>query len=145
MTRLPVSESSLPGARPIASVVPRSASEPAGPPSRRPSSSFPALRLTETKEHVIVSAMVPGFNESDLDVTLTKDVLCITGRHRPELPGGFSVLRRGRRSADFRSEIKLLNEVAWDDTVARLERGVLTIRLRKDFPASRPPVPIRLT
>ena len=107
--------------------------------------SFPAVRLSESKDYVTVSAVVPGFAESDLDITLLKDVLCISGRQRAEVPGGFSALQRGRRNADFRSEIKLLNEVAWDDTEAHLERGVLTIRLRKDAPASRPPIPIRLT
>src|SRR5450755_4748098 len=93
------------------------------------SSSFPAVRLNESKDYVTVSAVVPGFAESDLEITLVKDVLSITGHHRAEVPGGFSPLRRGRRSADFKSEIKLLNEVAWHDTEAHLERGVLTIRL----------------
>ncbi len=111
----------------------------------KPSSSFPSLRLTESKDYVIVSAIVPGFAESDLDITLAKDVLCIVGKHRCEVPGGFTVQHCGRRREDFRTEIKLLNEVAWDQTEARLERGVLTIRLRKDAPSSRPPIPIRLT
>jgi HSP20 family protein len=109
------------------------------------SSSFPPVRLSESKDYVTVSAVVPGFAENDLEITLVKDVLSIAGHHRPEVPGGFSPLQRGRRSADFKSEIKLLNEVAWDDTEAHLERGVLTIRLRKDAPSSRPPIPIRLT
>ena len=91
-----------------------------------------------------MQAVVPGFAETDLDITLAKDVLCIAGRQRAAVPGGFTVRHRGRRSADFRSEIKLLNEVAWDHTEAHLERGVLTIRLRKDAPSSRPPIPIRL-
>lgn len=112
----------------------------------KPQSTFPAVRLTETKEHVILSAAVPGFAESELDITLAKDVLCITGRARSAVPQGFSAVHQGRRTlGDFRTEIKLLNEVAWDDTQARLERGVLTIRLRKDAPSSRPPIPIRLT
>jgi HSP20 family protein len=109
------------------------------------SQSFPAVRLSESKDYVTVSAVVPGFAEGDLEITLVKDVLCIAGRRRAEVPGGFNAVHRGRRSADFRSEIKLLNEVAWDDTEAQLERGVLTIRLRKDAPGSRPPIPIRLT
>ena len=105
--------------------------------------SFPAVRLTESKDFVTVQAVVPGFAESDLDITLAKDILCIAGRHRSEVPGGFTARHRGRRASDFRSEIKLLNEVAWVDTEAHLERGVLTIRLRKDAPSSRPPIPIR--
>jgi HSP20 family protein len=107
-------------------------------------SSFPAVRLTESKDYVTVQAVVPGFAESDLDITLANDVLCIAGRQRADVPGGFVARHRGRRSSDFRSEIKLLNDVAWDDTTAHLERGVLTIRLRKDGPSSRPPIPIRL-
>jgi len=109
------------------------------------SSSFPAVRLTESKDYVTVAAVVPGFAENDLEITLVKDVLSITGHHRSEVPGGFSALRRGRRGTDFKKEIKLLSEVAWGDTEAHLERGVLTIRLRKDAPSSRPPIPIRLT
>ena len=115
------------------------------PPVYKPSSTFPALRLSESKDYVTVVAIVPGFAEADLDITLANDVLCIVGRHRSEVPGGFTMEQRSRRSTDFRSEIKLLNEVAWDDTAARLERGVLTIRLRKDVPSSRPPIPNRLT
>ncbi len=107
-------------------------------------SSFPALRLTESKDYVTVQAVVPGFAESELEITLAKDVLCIIGKQHSEIPGGFTVRHRGRRTAEFHSEIKLLNEVAWDDTEAHLERGVLTIRLRKDAPSSRPPIPIRL-
>jgi HSP20 family protein len=114
-------------------------------PSLKPSSSFPAIRLTESRDYVTVTAVVPGFAESDLDITLAKDVLSISGRHRAEVPAGFSALHQSRRATDFRSEIKLLNDVAWDDTEARLERGVLMIRLRKDAPSSRPPIPIRLT
>ncbi len=113
-------------------------------PLSKSTSSFPAVRLTESKDFVTVQAVVPGFAESDLEITLAKDVLCISGTVHAEIPGGFAARHRGRRSADFRSEIKLLNEVAWDDTEARLERGVLTIRLRKDAPSSRPPIPIRL-
>lgn len=107
--------------------------------------SFPAVRLSETPEHVTVVALVPGFGDSDLDVTLVKDVLCISGRHASGAPRDFHALYQGRRAADFRTEIKLLADVVWSDTAARLERGVLTIRLRKDVPASRSLIPIRHT
>lgn len=85
-----------------------------------PQPSFPALRLTESKDYVTVQAVVPGFAESDLDITLANDVLCIAGRQRAVVPGGFTARHRGRRGSDFRSEIKLLNEVAWDDTEGSL-------------------------
>lgn len=108
-------------------------------------SSFPPLRLTETHDHMTLVALVPGFSEADLSITLSKDVLCIAGRCSGVAPRDFRALHSGRRAADFRTEIKLLSDVAWFDTEAQLERGVLTIRLRKDLPAARAPIPIRLT
>jgi HSP20 family protein len=112
---------------------------------RTASTSFPAVRLTETQDYVTIVALVPGFRESDLDITLVKDMLCLSGRCSSGVPRDFSAVHRGRRSGDFKTEIKLLADVAWSDTEAHLERGVLTIRLRKDAPASRSIIPIRLT
>lgn len=112
---------------------------------RMGSSSFPALRLSETHDYLTLVALVPGFNEADLSITLSKDVLCVAGRCSGVAPRDFHALHGGRRAADFRTEIKLLSDVAWSDTEAQLQRGVLTIRLRKDLPAARSPIPIRLT
>jgi HSP20 family protein len=118
----------------------------AAPSSRRlASNSFPALRLTETQDHMTVVALVPGFSETDLDVTLVKGVLCLSGRCSSGVPRDFSAVHRGRRVGDFKSEIKLRADVACSDTEALLERGVLTIRMRKDAPSSRSSIPIRLT
>jgi HSP20 family molecular chaperone IbpA len=112
---------------------------------RMASSSFPALRLSETHDHLTLVALVPGFNEADLSITLSKDVLCVEGRCSGVAPRDFHALHSGRRATDFRSEIKLLSDVAWSETEAQLQRGVLTIRLRKDVAAARTPIPIRLT
>jgi HSP20 family molecular chaperone IbpA len=112
---------------------------------RMGSSSFPALRLTETHDHLTLVALVPGFSEADLSITLSKDVLRVAGRCSGAAPRDFHALHGGRRATDFDTEIKLLSDVAWSDTEAQLERGVLTIRLRKDLPAARSPIPIRLT
>lgn len=112
---------------------------------RMGSSTFPALRLSETHDHLTLVALVPGFSEADLSVTLCKDVLCVEGRCSSAAPRDFHALYRHRRSTDFRTEIKLLSDVAWSETEARLERGVLTIRLRKDVPAARSSIPIRLS
>lgn len=112
---------------------------------RMGSSSFPAVRLVETHDHLTLVALVPGFSEAELSVTLSKGVLCVAGACSASAPRDFHALHRGRRSADFRTEIKLLSDVAWSDTEAQLERGVLTIRLRKDVPEARSSIPIRLT
>jgi len=92
-----------------------------------------------------VVALVPGFSESDLNITLAKDVLCVSGSYNAGAPRDFTAVHRGRRAADFKTEIKLLSDVVWSETEAHLERGVLTIRMRKDVPAARSLIPIRLT
>lgn len=108
-------------------------------------SSFPAVRLTETQAHLTVVFLVPGFAKPDLTITLAKDVLRVSGKAASPAPRDFRPLHRGRRAADFDTEIKLLSEVTWSDSEAELERGVLTIRLRKDAPAARSVIPIRLS
>ena len=108
------------------------------------SSSFPALRLSETRDHMTVVALVPGFSRADLDITVVKDLLTIAGRCSSGVPGNFSALQRGRRGADFKSEIKLVADAVWSESDAWLERGVLTVRLRKDAPSARSIIPIRL-
>ena len=112
---------------------------------RMGSNSFPAVRLSETHDHLTLVALVPGFSDADLNITLSKNVLCVAGSCSGVAPRDFQALHRGRRAADFRTEIKLLCDVAWSDTEAQLERGVLTIRLRKDVPAARSPIPIRIS
>lgn len=124
---------------------PHKAAGSAPPPKRCPSGSFPAIRLVETRERVTVIAVVPGFAEGDLEVTLNKDVLRIAGRLQTQVPGGFISRHQGRQASDFRRELKLATDVTWSDNDAQLTRGVLTIHLRKDVPSSRPPIPIRLT
>jgi len=92
-----------------------------------------------------VVALVPGFSQADLDITIVKDLLTISGRCSSGVPGGFKAVHRGRRRADFKSEIKLVADAVWSDSDAWLERGVLTIRLRKDAPSARSSIPIRHT
>lgn len=108
-------------------------------------SSFPAVRLTETQDHLTVVFLVPGFAKQDLTITLAKDVLRVSGKVSSVAPRDFRPLRRGRRAVDFDTEIKLLAEVACSHTEAELERGVLTVRLRKDAPEARSLIPIRLS
>jgi HSP20 family molecular chaperone IbpA len=115
-------------------------------PTKRPAANpFPSLRWLETREHVTVVAIVPGFARKDLEITLKKDLLSIAGHLSGQVPSGFVARQQSRKGSHFRRELKLSSEVTWSDTHAHLERGVLTIQLRKDLPASRPSIPIRLT
>ena len=63
-------------------------------------------------------ALVPGFSEADLSITLSKDVLWVAGRCSSVAPRDFRAAWRPARRR-FRTEIKLLSDVAWSDTEAQ--------------------------
>jgi HSP20 family protein len=102
------------------------------------------MRLSEDVQHVTVVAIVPGFSIDDLDINVQSDVLCITGRLRRQAPASFTVVRKERRAADFSRSIKLASDIVRADTEARLEHGVLTVRMRKCSASDRAPIAVRL-
>lgn len=90
-----------------------------------------------------IVAVVPGFSREDLELTVENDLLRITGREKKSVPHTLAAVRRERRTGDFSRTIKLANDVLPSHTEARLERGVLTVRLRKCGPNDRVSIPFR--
>ncbi|HET9934650.1 MAG TPA: Hsp20/alpha crystallin family protein [Polyangiaceae bacterium] len=106
--------------------------------------SFPRIHIQEEDEHVVVLAVVPGFTREDLRIDVQRDVLALSGRVRCQVPQGFTALQKGRTHEDFSRHIKLMTDVSRGETEARLERGVLTVRMRKHTAALRTPIPVRV-
>jgi HSP20 family molecular chaperone IbpA len=138
------STTSLPPPKPL-----RGGSSSSSPPAstEKPASlsakTFPAIRLSEDPQHVTIVAVVPGFSHEDLDVALEKDVLRITGRLRQQVPQNLPCVKKERLASDFSRTIKLASDVLRSHTEARLEHGVLTVKMRKCGPADRIAIPIR--
>jgi HSP20 family protein len=92
----------------------------------------PDVRVSETVEDIVVTAELPGLDEEDLEVTLSGDLLTITGQKKAE-----SERKRGKAHyieqsfATFSRSLRLPS-VARDQTVeAKFDKGVLTIRVPK--------------
>lgn len=119
-----------------------------GPHSDRTSSvsarTFPTIRLSEDPQHVTIVAIVPGFATEDLDIAVENDVLRITGKLRPQAPHGLPSIRRERTATDFSRAIKLASDVLRSHTEAKLENGVLTVRMPKCGPTDRISIPFRI-
>jgi len=88
---------------------------------------YPGLALSEVRETgdgVVVTVQVPGFEASDLDVTVGRRTLTVRGEHTQE-----GEVRR------FVQRVTLPDGVDVDRAEANVDRGVLTVRFPRTAPA----------
>ncbi len=95
---------------------------------------MPALNVEESDKEYRVCAEVPGWDEKDIDITLSGDTLTIKGEHKDESEEGekgAEGYRYQRRYGSFQRSVRLPAEVDRDHVEATCERGVLTVKLPK--------------
>ena len=93
--------------------------------------SFPALNAWETEDALFVEAELPGLSQNDLELEIIGSELTIKG-HRPEIKQqGESYHRQERGTGSFLRRLRLPFDVDTANVEARLENGVLQIRLPK--------------
>ena len=90
----------------------------------------PALDVLHENGDVVVRAELPGVKQEDVDVTLHRGVLTISGERKAEENregSGFYV--RERRYGSFRRSMTLPESVDEDAINARFQDGVLEVRI----------------
>ena len=90
----------------------------------------PALDVLHEDGDVVVRAELPGVKQEDVDVTLHRGVLTISGERKAEENregSGFYV--RERRYGSFRRSMTLPESVDEDAINARFQDGVLEVRI----------------
>ena len=90
----------------------------------------PALDVLHEDGDVVVRAELPGVKQEDVDVTLHRGVLTISGERKAEenrAGSGFYV--RERRYGSFRRSMTLPESVDEDAINARFQDGVLEVRI----------------
>ncbi|MBZ0156566.1 MAG: Hsp20/alpha crystallin family protein [Alphaproteobacteria bacterium] len=92
----------------------------------------PKVDVVENDKDIKVTAELPGLDEKDIDVSLHKDVLTISGEKREEREDKEKDYYRMERSfGSFSRSIPLPVEVQTDKVEAQFRKGVLTITLPK--------------
>ncbi|MCX8031540.1 MAG: Hsp20/alpha crystallin family protein [Thermodesulfovibrionales bacterium] len=92
----------------------------------------PSIDISETDNELIISAELPGIDEKDIDVSLTKDSLTIKGEKKEEKEEKSKNYYRMERSyGAFSRTIPLPAEIDTDKVEAEFKKGVLTIKLPK--------------
>ena len=93
---------------------------------------FPPVNITETGDHIVVRAELPGVAAEDLNVNITGTSLVISGERKIKDRGdGVTYHRRERSGGTFNRVLTLPSDVDEDQIDAGLINGVLTIALPK--------------
>ena len=95
-------------------------------------SAVPTIDLYQTEDEVVVKASLPGMKSEDVHISMTADVLTLSGEFKQESEKKEATYHiREHRSGAFERSIAMPTEVQSDKAQADFENGVLTIRLPK--------------
>lgn len=90
----------------------------------------PPVNVWSAPDHVVVTAELPGLQAADLDVSVTGETVTLRGSRKADAaPEGKKALRRERRGYEFSRSLRLPFAIDADKVEARLEHGVLHLRL----------------
>lgn len=101
----------------------------------------PAVDISETPEGLVLRYDMPGVSKDNVDITVDKGTLIVTGKAEPEEPGAPAY--RETRIGDYRREFTLPDDADADRISAAMNAGVLTVRIAK--PEKAKPKRIQIT
>ena len=95
-------------------------------------SAKPAIDLYQTEDDVVVKASMPGLKTKDVHISVTADVLTLSGEFKQEDEHKQATYHiREHRYGSFERSIMLPIDVQTDKAKAVFENGILTITLPK--------------
>ena len=104
---------------------------------------MPTVDISEMENGFEIRAELPGVSESDVNVTVTDNVLTIKGEKQQEAEtDGKNYHRVERRYGSFQRRFTLPSEVETDEIKAEFTDGVLTLSIPKPEAAKPTEIPI---
>jgi HSP20 family protein len=101
-----------------------------------PAGWVPAVDIEELEDAYVVEAEVPGVKREDVNIEVSGNELTISGEIKVREREGV-IRRRTRRVGEFEFRVLLPNEVNAGGIDAKLNDGVLTVRIPKAERAQR--------
>lgn len=89
---------------------------------------FLNVNVRDEEDSFVLSALVPGLKADDLNIQVLEDVVRIEGEYRVNEE---EYLVRELPSGSFRRVLRMPTEIDADNVEARINDGVLTLRLPK--------------
>ena len=94
-------------------------------------STWPRMGVHDDGNRLLVYAEVPGLSDKDLQLSLNRNVLTVSGERSVEIPEGYAAHRRERGAYRFSRSFSLPCAVDPEKTTATAKDGVLTVALEK--------------
>lgn len=92
----------------------------------------PKVDMADSEKEIIVSVELPGMDEKDIDLSLTKDALTIKGEKKEEKEEkGKNYHRMERSYGSFTRTLSLPVEIDTNKAEAAYKKGILTVVLPK--------------
>lgn len=102
----------------------------------QPSVAMPCIDVHETDKEFRISVELPGMTENDIEVSLSNDILTVSGEKKQEVAENVKGWYRMERSyGSFARSIPLPCEVEQHSCRALFKNGVLTVSLPKTLEA----------
>ncbi|MGK2905499.1 MAG: Hsp20/alpha crystallin family protein [Desulfuromonadales bacterium] len=90
---------------------------------------FPQVNLSQDQDNIHVEVLVPGVDAKDLELTVMRGVLTLSGERKDEADSKRTWHRRERGHGKFMRSIDLPSEVDAARVVAKFDNGVLLVTL----------------
>lgn len=98
----------------------------------------PSVDVTEDDKEVRITSELPGLDEKDIDITLSKDSVTIKGEKKQEAEAkGKDYYRMERSYGTFQRTVPLPAEIDEDKARANFKKGVLHLTLPKSAEAQK--------
>ncbi len=91
----------------------------------------PRSDIYETEDNVVVVVDMPGVDEDNIDITLEKNILTISGDANLESPEGYSLIFAEYEVGDYERSFRLSNQIDRDGIEATYKNGTLRLNLPK--------------
>ena len=91
----------------------------------------PALDIEETDEAYIVTAEVPGFDKSNIEIELAHNILTLRGKKVQKEGRRFLRRERVQSVSEFERSIQLPADVVAEKATAKFANGEVTVTLPK--------------
>lgn len=91
----------------------------------------PAVNIHETQDGYVLEAEMPGVSKDGVEVLIEGNGITVLGRRESTVPAGAVWLHRESRPEGFRREFMLDSSIDRTRIQARMDQGVLTVRLPK--------------
>jgi len=92
---------------------------------------YPAFRMYENDDGLLLTAEVPGVNPEDINLEINDNVLTITIEKKPEENENLKILRSEREYGKFIRSFQLPIKIKEDEISAEYKYGILRILLPK--------------